>query len=101
MLPPGALILAITPLLDQRATRALLQLRARGFHLAVVAGALRLAQTLAGLAGRTSPVKNVGKPCPGKPHAQFDGRGLETDHGLWHRANPRPSHLAADGGAAG
>src|SRR5215471_782625 len=24
------------------------------------------------------PVKNVGKPCAGEPHARFDGRGLET-----------------------
>jgi uncharacterized protein (DUF58 family) len=37
MLPPGALILAVTPLLDERGTRALLQLRARGFHLAILA----------------------------------------------------------------
>jgi hypothetical protein len=30
------------------------------------------------------PVKNVGKPCAGEPHARFDGRELETertDHG--------------------
>jgi site-specific DNA recombinase len=51
----------------------------------------RLAQTLPGLAGRTPPVKDVGKPCAGEPHARFDGRGLETDRGLWHRASPRPS----------
>ena len=25
------------------------------------------------------PVKNVGKPCAGEPHARFDGRGLETE----------------------
>jgi hypothetical protein len=37
------------------------------------------------------PVKSVGKPCAGKPHARFDGRGLETDHDLWRRASPRPS----------
>jgi hypothetical protein len=24
------------------------------------------------------PVKNVGKPCAGEPHARFDGRRLET-----------------------
>ena len=60
-------------------------------------------------------VNGVGKPCAGKPHARFDGRGLETeqpdnDHrgeaatdretrGKWaagptvrrrHRASPRP-----------
>ena len=28
---------------------------------------------------RTPPVKNVGKPCAGEPHARFDGRGLETE----------------------
>jgi hypothetical protein len=59
----------------------------------------RLAQALPGLGGRTSPVKNVGKPGAGEPHARFDGRGLETDHDQWHRASPRPSHFAADGGA--
>ncbi len=35
-LPPQALVLALTPLLDERAVRALLDLRARGFDLAVV-----------------------------------------------------------------
>jgi uncharacterized protein (DUF58 family) len=35
-LPPHALVLAISPLLDERATDALLDLRARGFDLAVV-----------------------------------------------------------------
>lgn len=35
-LPPQALVLALTPLLDERAARALLDLRARGFDLAVV-----------------------------------------------------------------
>jgi len=25
------------------------------------------------------PVKNVGKPCAGEPHARFDGRELETE----------------------
>jgi uncharacterized protein (DUF58 family) len=35
-LPPRALVLALTPLLDDRATDALLDLRARGFDLAVV-----------------------------------------------------------------
>jgi hypothetical protein len=31
-------------------------------------------------------VNGVGKPCAGKPHARFDGRGLETErpgHGHW------------------
>jgi uncharacterized protein (DUF58 family) len=35
-LPPNALVLALSPLLDERALRALLDLRARGFDLAVV-----------------------------------------------------------------
>jgi uncharacterized protein (DUF58 family) len=35
-LPPHALVVALTPLLDERATAALLDLRARGFDLAVV-----------------------------------------------------------------
>jgi uncharacterized protein (DUF58 family) len=35
-LPPHALVIALTPLLDERATDALLNLRARGFDLAVV-----------------------------------------------------------------
>ena len=35
-LPPQALVIAITPLLDERAVGALLDLRARGFDLAVV-----------------------------------------------------------------
>ena len=35
-LPPQALVLALTPLLDERATDALLDVRARGFDLAVV-----------------------------------------------------------------
>src|SRR5690349_7898677 len=32
------------------------------------------------------PVKNVGKPCAGEPHARFDGRGLETE--------PQPAETA-------
>jgi uncharacterized protein (DUF58 family) len=35
-LPPQALVLALTPLLDERSTEALLDLRGRGFDLAVV-----------------------------------------------------------------
>jgi uncharacterized protein (DUF58 family) len=35
-LPPHALVLAVTPLLDERSTAALLDLRARGFDLAVI-----------------------------------------------------------------
>jgi uncharacterized protein (DUF58 family) len=35
-LPPRALVLALTPLLDDRSVRALIDLRARGFDLAVI-----------------------------------------------------------------
>jgi uncharacterized protein (DUF58 family) len=35
-LPPQALVLALSPLLDERAVRSLLDLRARGFDLAVI-----------------------------------------------------------------
>jgi uncharacterized protein (DUF58 family) len=35
-LPPKALVLALSPLLDERSVRALLDLRARGFDLAVI-----------------------------------------------------------------
>jgi hypothetical protein len=35
-LPPQALVIALTPLLDERSVRALLHLRARGFDLAVI-----------------------------------------------------------------
>jgi uncharacterized protein (DUF58 family) len=35
-LPPNALVLALSPLLDERSARALLDLRARGFDLAVI-----------------------------------------------------------------
>ena len=35
-LPPNALIVALTPLLDGRSVNALLDLRARGFDLAVI-----------------------------------------------------------------
>jgi uncharacterized protein (DUF58 family) len=35
-LPPHALVIALTPLLDERSMRALVDLRARGFDLAVV-----------------------------------------------------------------
>jgi hypothetical protein len=40
----------------------------------------RRPQAQPALAGssRTPPVKNVGEPCAGEPHARFDGRGLET-----------------------
>ena len=35
-LPPGALVIALTPLLDERAVRSLFDLRGRGFDLAVI-----------------------------------------------------------------
>ncbi len=35
-LPPSALVIALTPLLDERSVAALLDLRARGFDLAVI-----------------------------------------------------------------
>src|SRR5665648_946442 len=40
----------------------------------------RRTQAQPGLAGsgRTPPVKGVGEPCAGEPHARFDGRGLEA-----------------------
>src|SRR6476661_2429589 len=33
-----------------------------------------------GGSSRTPPMKNVGEPCAGEPHARFDGRELETEH---------------------
>jgi uncharacterized protein (DUF58 family) len=36
ILPPKALVLALTPLLDERSVRALLDLRARGYDMAVI-----------------------------------------------------------------
>jgi uncharacterized protein (DUF58 family) len=58
-LPPDALVLALSPLLDERAVRALLDLRARGFDLTVI---------------EISPV----------PFAPEPGRGLdELAYRLW------------------
>jgi uncharacterized protein (DUF58 family) len=37
MLPPGALVIGVTPLLDERGIRALLDLRRRGFEVAILA----------------------------------------------------------------
>ena len=42
--------------------------------------------------GRTPPVKDVGEPCAGEPHARFDGEGLETE-ASGHRASPSPYPL--------
>jgi uncharacterized protein (DUF58 family) len=37
MLPPGAIVIGVTPLLDERGIRALLDLRRRGFEVAILA----------------------------------------------------------------
>jgi hypothetical protein len=37
------------------------------------------------------PVKNVGKPCAGEPHARFDGRELETERTGHGHEEERPS----------
>jgi len=58
-LPPKALVLAITPLLDNRTARALLDLRARGYDLIVV---------------EVSPLELVAPP---------PGSSLELAHRLW------------------
>ena len=48
------------------------------------------------------PVKNVGKPCAGEPHARFDGRGLETGPLPAETAPvPDPPHLPGDLGSHG
>ena len=56
----------------------------------------RRTQAQPGLAGpnRTPPVKDVGEPCAGEPHARFDGRGLETDHHGVTAPAPDPTNLA-------
>ena len=43
--------------------------------------------------GRTPPVKGVGEPCAGEPHARFDGRGLETERDRVTAPVPDPTHL--------
>jgi Group II intron, maturase-specific domain len=53
----------------------------------------RRTQAQPGLAGsrrRTPPVKGVGEPCAGEPHARFDGRALETEQPDEASAVPRP-----------
>jgi hypothetical protein len=37
------------------------------------------------------PVKNVGKPCAGEPHARFDGRELEMERTGYGHGEERPS----------
>ena len=60
-LPPHALVLAISPLLDERATDALLDLRARGFDLAVI---------------EVSPIEYVAAgPTPGRPRSRTGSGG--------------------------
>jgi hypothetical protein len=36
-------------------------------------------------------VNDLGEPCAGKPHARFDGRGLETEHPGQGREEEQPS----------
>src|SRR5664280_1380571 len=52
-------------------------------------------QAQPGLAGsgRTPPVKGVGEPCAGEPHARFDGRGLETERTSVTAPAPDPTLL--------
>jgi hypothetical protein len=49
-----------------------------------------LAQTLPGLAGRTSPVKNVGKPGAGEPHARLTGGTGNRPPPVAPRQSPTP-----------
>ena len=42
---------------------------------------------------RTPPVKGVGEPCAGEPHARFDGRGLETERYGVTAPAPDPTNL--------
>ncbi len=46
--------------------------------------------------GRTPPVKDVGEPCAGEPHARFDGRGLETERESVTAPVPDPTNLLWD-----
>jgi hypothetical protein len=52
-------------------------------RVALTVSSWRMRPELAHLAlagsGRTPTVKNVGEPCAGKPHARFDGEGLEKE----------------------
>src|SRR5450759_3762184 len=56
----------------------------------------RRTQAQPGLAGsgRTPPVKGVGEPCAGEPHARFDGRGLETERISVTAPAPDPTLLS-------
>jgi uncharacterized protein (DUF58 family) len=69
VLPPGALVVALTPLLDPRSVAALLDLRARGFDLAVL---------------DVSPVPFARRPNDGLDALAFDIWTLRRD-ALRHR----------------
>src|SRR6478736_903344 len=49
--------------------------------------------TGSGGGNRTPPVKGVGEPCAGEPHARFDGRGLETERYGVTAPAPDPTNL--------
>ena len=40
-------------------------------------------------------MKGVGEPCAGKPHARFDGRGLETERFGVTAPAPDPTNLTS------
>ena len=102
VLPPQALVIALTPLLDQRTITALLDLRARGFDLAVVdvspipyvaeRARHRRRPRLAALddvaAGAASPVRTGRRPGgrvvarPIAPRGHRGGDGIQTTHAL-------------------
>ena len=67
-------------------------------HPDTLTSAHNLAVALPGVAreGRTPPMKNVGKPCAGEPHARFDGRGLETGRQRGTAQVPEPPHSLPD-----
>ena len=81
-LPPGALVLALTPLADDRALAALAALRARGFDLALVdvsatarTPASAAASRRAGPPAVGAPARGAAGPVPavGVPVVQWDG----------------------------
>ena len=126
VLPPQALVIALTPLLDQRTITALLDLRARGFDLAVVdvspipyvadehgpatttwpggsgrCGARRCITATNGSASRWSS----GRPTASARRRHRGGDGIQTSHALRLRlaliatavCAARPSLCAAAG----
>jgi len=57
---------------------------------------------LAGSRGRTPPVKDVGEPCAGEPHARFYGGELEKESPMAAEAGgPRETEGPAPGIAYG